>query len=165
MADQTLQTRAPRTDLVALAISLAAVSAVAVLGGLASASAGAEYQRLEQPSWAPPSWLFGPVWTVLYLTMAVAAWVVWRSRDPQRKPALIVYGIQLVLNLAWTPLFFGLELRQIALVDIVVLDIAIVATIVLFMRVRRIAGLVLIPYLAWGLFATALNYSIWSLNA
>ena len=164
MDDQTRETSTPR-DFGALAISLAAVGAVALLGGLASANAGADYQRLEQPSWAPPSWLFGPVWTVLYLAMAAAAWLVWCTDSSYRRPALIAYGVQLALNLAWSPLFFALQLRLLALADIVALDVALVVTIVVFTRVRRIAGLALIPYLVWVLFATALNYSIWSLNA
>ncbi|CAM3777962.1 TspO/MBR family protein [Smaragdicoccus niigatensis] len=152
-------------DRAALVVSLVAVGAVAVIGGLSSANAGAEYQLLEQPSWAPPSWLFGPVWTVLYISMAVAAWLVWRSNSPHRLPGLAAYGIQLVLNLAWTPLFFALALRLAALVDIVVLDVALVVTIALFIRASRTAGLLLVPYLGWVLFASALNYSIWSLNA
>lgn len=152
-------------DRVALVVSLVAVSAVAVIGGFSSANAGEEYQRLEQPSWAPPGWLFGPVWTVLYLAMAVAAWLVWRSNSPLRMPALAAYGIQLVLNLVWTPLFFAMNLRLAALADIIVLDVALIVTIALFFRASRTAGMLLVPYLGWVLFATALNYSIWSLNA
>ncbi|MCE5290295.1 MAG: tryptophan-rich sensory protein [Nocardiaceae bacterium] len=152
-------------DLAALVVSLVAVGAVAVIGGLSSANAGEDYQLLKQPSWAPPSWLFGPVWTVLYIGMAVAAWLVWRSNSPYRLPGLAAYGIQLMLNLAWTPLFFAMELRLAALMDILVLDVALIVTIAFFVRVSRTAGLLLIPYLCWVLFATALNYSIWSLNA
>ncbi|GAB11512.1 putative TspO/MBR family protein [Gordonia araii NBRC 100433] len=148
----------------ALLVSLLAVGVVATLGGLASASAAEEYQRLDQPSWAPPSWVFGPVWTALYVLMAVAAWLVWRAQPSWRNPAIVLYGVQLLLNLAWSPLFFGLEWRGLALVDIIVLDLAVAATIVLFWRANRLAATLLIPYLAWILFATALNYSVWMLN-
>ncbi|MGW0163041.1 TspO/MBR family protein [Mycobacterium sp. NPDC003323] len=149
----------------ALVVSLVAVAAVAILGGLASVDAASDYGQLAQPDWAPPPNVFGPVWTVLYVLMGIAAWLVWRA-DPQlRNPAIIVYTVQLVLNLLWSPLFFGLGWRGVALIDIVLLDIAVATTIALFWKVNRIAGAMLIPYLAWVLFATALNYSIWSLNS
>ncbi|ORV44773.1 peripheral-type benzodiazepine receptor [Mycolicibacter engbaekii] len=160
---------APRSaasrHLAALVISLVLVGAVSALGGISSAGAADKYGTLAQPSWAPPSYLFGPVWTVLYVLMAVAAWLVWRTDPRWSNPAIIVYGVQLALNLAWSPLFFGLGWRGLALVDILVLDIAVAVTIALFWKARRIAAILLLPYLGWILFATALNYSVWSLNS
>jgi tryptophan-rich sensory protein len=139
-----------------------AVATAALIGGLGVAGTSAEYQSLEQPSWAPPSWLFGPVWTVLYALMAVAGWLVWRRTG--WSTALTVYAAQLVLNAAWTPIFFGFGRYGLALVDIVVLWFLIGATIVLFWRVSRLAAALLLPYWAWVTFATALNAAIWSAN-
>jgi tryptophan-rich sensory protein len=151
--------------LAALLISLVAVIVVAAVGGLASADAAADYGQLAQPGWAPPSYLFGPVWSALYLLMAIAVWLVWRA-DPQwRNRAIIAYGVQLALNLIWSPLFFGIGWRGLALVDIVLLDVVVVVTIAAFWRVQRTAALLMLPYLGWILFATALNYSVWSLNS
>lgn len=155
--------RAPHIP--ALVMSLLLVGLVATLGGLASADAASDYGDLAQPSWAPPSYLFGPVWTVLYVLMAVAAWLIWRAGPRWSNPAIIVYGVQLALNLLWSPLFFGLGWRGLALVDILLLDVAVAATITMFWKVNRAAAAMMIPYLAWVLFATALNYSVWSLNA
>ncbi len=119
------------------------------------------YRELATPSWAPPSWLFAPVWLTLYTIMGLAAWRVWtRPRTPARATALGLFGVQLVLNALWSPVFFGLEAPRAALVVIVALWLAIVATIAAFGRVSRGAALLLVPYLAWVTFATALNASI-----
>ncbi|HYE62096.1 MAG TPA: TspO/MBR family protein [Phycisphaerales bacterium] len=136
------------------------------LGGFISRP-DAWYQSLSKPAWNPPSWVFGPVWTALYATMGVASWLVWRERA--RRPrhvraALAAYAVQLALNAAWSPLFFGLRRPDLALIDIVLLWAAIVATVVLFWRVHKAAGAILLPYLAWVTFATALNLTIWRLN-
>lgn len=149
----------------AFLVSLVLVIIVAALGGIASADAAGDYGKLAQPGWAPPSYLFGPVWSALYLLMAVAAWLVWRVDPRWRNPAIIAYGVQLVLNLLWSPLFFGLGWRGLALIDIVLLDLAVAVTITLFWRIHRPAAAMMVPYLAWILFATALNYSVWSLNS
>lgn len=151
--------------LAAFLVSLVLVIIVAALGGIASADAAGDYGKLAQPGWAPPSYLFGPVWSALYLLMAVAAWLVWRVDPRWRNPAIIAYGVQLVLNLLWSPLFFGLGWRGLALIDIVLLDLAVAVTITLFWRIHRPAAAMMVPYLAWILFATALNYSVWSLNS
>ncbi len=138
----------------------------ATIGGAASVRASDSYQALQQPSWAPPPWLFGPVWTVLYTMMAVAAWLVWRQRgfDRARGP-LIFYLVHLVLNAAWSWIFFGYGLIGWALLEVAVLW-AVVATLVgLFWRKQPLAGALLIPYLLWVTFATALNASLWQLNA
>lgn len=150
--------------LAAFLVSLVLVIVVATLGGLASADAAADYGELAQPSWAPPSYLFGPVWSALYLLMAVAAWLVWRTDPRWSNPAIIVYGVQLLLNLLWSPLFFGLGWRGLALVDILILDVAVAVTIAAFWKAHRAAAVLLLPYLGWILFATALNYAVWSLN-
>ncbi len=151
----------PRS-LLALLGFLAAVAVAAGLGGVAAGSAGSQYQRLDQPPFAPPSWLFGPVWTVLYVLVAVAAWLVWRREGWGL--ALGAWVVQLVLNAAWTPLFFGAGLYGVALVEIVLLLVAVVATTVLFAPRSRPAALLMAPYLAWVAFASLLNASIWWLN-
>lgn len=139
--------------------------AVAALGALASVSAETFYQQLARPSWSPPGWLFGPVWTVLYAMMAVAAWLVWRARGFGGAAwALGLFLVQLALNGLWSWLFFGWRLGGPAFADIVVLWCLIVATLIAFWRVHRLAGLLLVPYLLWVSFAAALNYTVWQLN-
>jgi tryptophan-rich sensory protein len=140
----------------------AAAAAAALIGGLGVAGTTAEYQSLEQPSWAPPSWLFGPVWTVLYAMIAVAGWLVWRRAG--WTGALTVYAAQLVLNALWTPIFFGFGQYGLALADIVVLWVLIGVTIGMFRRVSGAAAALLLPYWAWVTFATALNAWIWYHN-
>lgn len=139
-----------------------AVLVAAGLGGLAASSAGSTYAALDLPSWAPPAGVFGPVWTVLYVMIAVAGWLTWRTVGWDR--ALTVWAVQLVLNAAWTPLFFAADRYGLALVEIVVLLVAVGATIALFWVRHRLAALLLVPYLAWVGFATALNAAIWSMN-
>jgi tryptophan-rich sensory protein len=156
---------APRTDRrswVGLLPFLAAVLAVALLGGLAAGNASDTYRALDLPVFAPPSWLFGPVWSVLYLMIGVAGWLVWRERGWCR--ALTAWAVQLLLNLFWTPLFFGLGEVGLALLDIGLLLGAVVVTIVLSWRISRPAAWLLVPYLLWVGFATALNAGIWLLN-
>lgn len=128
-------------------------------------STGGWYATLVKPSWNPPGWLFGPVWTALYAMMAVAAWLVWRRGGwkAQRGP-LSLYLAQLALNALWTPLFFGLHRPGLAMTEIVVLFLAVLATLIVFWRVRLSAGLLLVPYAAWVGFATFLNFTIWRLN-
>lgn len=127
---------------------------------------GEWYGTLAKPSWNPPSWVFGPVWTLLYIMMAVAAWLVWRERGAAAgvTAALTMFVLQLVLNAAWSWLFFGRHTISGALLDIVALWLGIVVTIVLFWRVRPLAGALLLPYVAWVSFAAFLNYTLWQLN-
>ncbi|GIE47924.1 TspO/MBR family protein [Actinoplanes nipponensis] len=139
-----------------------AVTAAALIGVLGVTGTSAEYQSLDQPSWAPPSWLFGPVWTVLYAMIAVAGWLVWRRTGWNR--ALTVYAVQLGLNAVWTPIFFGAGRYGLALADIVVLWLLIGATVLLFRPISRTAAWLLVPYWGWVTFATALNAAIWSAN-
>lgn len=127
---------------------------------------GAWYDQLDKPSFNPPSWVFGPVWTVLYVLIAVAAWLVWdRRAEAAVALPLAAWGVQLVLNALWSWLFFGLERPGLAFAEILVLWLAILATVVLFWRLRPVAGALLIPYLAWVSFAAVLNGAIWRLNA
>ena len=162
----TTETRASRSASAAgLAAFGLAAAAAAVTGSLAAISAADRYGALVQPAWAPPTWLFGPVWTLLYATIAVAGWLVWRKDGwTGARTALTVFAVQLVLNALWTPLFFGAGLFGVAFVEIVLLWLSIVATIVLFARHSRPAAGLLVPYLAWVTFASALNLAIWLLN-
>ena len=127
---------------------------------------GEWYERLRKPSWRPPNRVFAPVWTVLYLMIAVAGWLVWRDAGfANAGLPLAAYALQLILNGAWTPLFFGLHRPDLGFVDIVLVWLSIVATIVLFYPIHVVAALLLMPYLAWVTFAAALNFAVWRLNA
>ena len=139
--------------------------AVSAIGARASIEAGTFYAQLTQPAWAPPGWVFGPVWTTLFALMGIAAWLVWQSGGfaKQRWP-LAMFGVQLALNALWSWLFFAWKLGGLALAEVVFLWLSIAVTLVLFWRVRRAAGLLLAPYLLWVSFATVLNYSLWKLN-
>lgn len=149
----------PRSPL-RLAGFLVAAFAVAALGSLATISnVDGWYADADKPPFNPPNWLFGPVWTILYAAMAVAAWLVWRRGGDLR-----LWWIQLAINLAWTPVFFAAELLWPGLVVILAFDVAVAVTMVRFWRVSRPAGALFAPYLAWVLFATALNASIAWLN-
>ena len=121
------------------------------------------YAALDKPAWTPPNWLFGPVWTALYVMMAVSAWLVWRRAGVG--PALGAFFVQLAFNAAWSPLFFGMHLIGLALIDIVLLWLALAAALALAWRVHRAAGALLVPYLVWVSYATALNFAIWRMNS
>jgi len=139
--------------------------ATSAIGAVASIQAKTFYVQLTQPSWAPPGWVFGPVWTTLFAMMAIAAWLVWRSGGfSSNRVALSLFLIQLVVNALWSWLFFAWHQGDLALANIVLLWILIFATIVCFWRVRPLAGMLLIPYLLWVSFAAVLNYAMWQLN-
>lgn len=127
---------------------------------------GEWYAALKKPSWNPPGWIFGPMWSALYVMMAVAAWLVWKRGGfaAQRRP-LSMFLVQLALNAAWTPLFFGLHRPGLAFAEIVMLWLAIAATLAAFRPVSRTAAWLLAPYLAWVSLATVLNFTLWRLNA
>lgn len=130
------------------------------IGSIASINARGFYQELERPSWAPPGWLFGPVWTTLFVLMAIAAWLVWRARGWQgARLALTLFMVQLVFNALWSWLFFAWRIGPAAIIDVLLLWVLIVATLICFWRVRPLAGALLIPYLAWVSYASALT--IW----
>lgn len=144
---------------------LALAFVAAAVGGLAAADAPAFYAQLVRPSWAPPAGAFGPVWTVLYTLMGIAAWLVWRERKRLPvKPALVLFAVQLALNALWSWFFFAWKSGAGAFVAIVLLLALIVATLVAFYRVRPAAGLLLVPYLAWVCLATALSWTVWRNN-
>lgn len=144
---------------------LIVVFVAAAIGALASAQAGPFYAELARPDWAPPASLFGPVWSVLYALMGIAAWLVWRERGfHHARRALGLFLVQLALNALWSWLFFGWHLGAWAFADIVVLWVLIVATVIAFWRIRPVAGILLVPYLAWVSFAAFLNHAVWRLN-
>lgn len=138
------------------------------IGGVATAeNVRGWYLTIEKPTWNPPGWVFGPVWTSLYLMMAVAAWLVWKDQQASatvKKTALTLFGLQLALNALWSFVFFEWHQLGWALVEILILWAAIVATLIAFFRIRKAAGWLLVPYLAWVSFASFLNYTIWALN-
>jgi translocator protein len=129
-------------------------------------SIGTWYEMLQKPLFAPPNWIFGPVWVLLYLFMGIATFLVFQQRGKNRgvKTALFAFAVQLVLNSAWSIIFFGMHNIAFALFEIVVLWIAIATTMLLFFRVSKVAGWLFVPYLAWVSFATYLNYAFWTLN-
>lgn len=122
------------------------------------------YATLAKPAFSPPNWVFGPVWTTLYALMGIAAFLVWQQPHTERRRALWLFGIQLVLNGLWSAIFFGLRSPAGALFVIVALWWAILATMVTFSRISKPAALLLLPYLLWVTFATYLNYSIWAVQ-
>ena len=144
------------------AVFLLLVVLTASVGGLFTP--GEWYAMLEKPSWNPPSWVFGPVWSVLYLMMAVAMWKVWDSQHQNRRAALGLWLSQLVLNAAWSWLFFGLERPGWAWAEMTILIILVLLCIRTFRLISPLAAYLLIPYLAWLLFAWFLNLTIWTLN-
>jgi translocator protein len=149
----------------AFATALALTFAAAFIGGQGSADAGTFYAELSRPGWAPPGWLFGPVWAVLYTLMALAAWLVWRAAGlPRALPALLLYALQLVANALWSWFFFAWRNGLAALLDITVLWLLIAATAALFWRIHRLAGVLMLPYLAWAGFAAALTLALWLRN-
>jgi benzodiazapine receptor len=135
------------------------------IGAAASVQASSFYAELVRPSWAPPSAVFGPVWTVLYALMGIAAWLVWRAKGFRAaRASLVLFLVQLAVNALWSWLFFGWHLGAPAFADILLLWLLIVTTLALFWRVRLLAGVLLIPYLLWVSFASVLCYSVWQLN-
>jgi tryptophan-rich sensory protein len=137
----------------------------AAIGAVASADAGAFYQQLVRPGWAPPQWLFAPVWTVLYALMGVAAWLVWRAHGfRQTRAALAIFIVQLGVNALWSWVFFVWREGALAFAEVLLLWCLIVITAALFRRLHAVAAWLLLPYLAWVTFAAALTFSTWRLN-
>ncbi len=137
----------------------------AAIGSAASLQAGSFYTELVRPEWAPPPAVFGPVWSILYLMMAIAAWLIWRIAGfAAARTALVLFLVQLAFNALWSWLFFGWRLGALAFADIVLLWVLVLATLIMFWRIKPIAGALLIPYLLWVGFASALNYAVWQLN-
>ena len=150
---------------VALAGWLSLTLVTGALGAVASVEAADFYATLERPAWAPPAGVFGPVWTLLYVTMGVAAWLVWRERGwAGARGALGLFVLQLAVNALWSWLFFAWKLGAAAFADILLLIVLVVATVVSFAKIRRMAAWLMAPYLAWISFAAALCFSVWQRN-
>jgi tryptophan-rich sensory protein len=155
---------------ISLMVWLIIVFAAAAIGSAAtSATVNTWYTELNKPSFQPPNWLFGPVWTILYTMMGVSAWLVWSNPNWSAQANgsrnyLIAFFVQLALNTLWSVLFFGQKQIGLALVEIGVLWLAIATTIYFAMPLKRLAGLLLLPYLAWVSFAAILNFALWQLN-
>jgi tryptophan-rich sensory protein len=137
----------------------------AVSGAVTARAAGEFYASLDRPRWAPPAWLFGPAWSVLYVTMGIAAWRVWHAHGfDGARTALLLYVVQLAFNASWSWFFFVKRTGIGATIDVLLLWSAIVATLVAFARLDTIAALLFVPYLIWVTFATALTISVWRRN-
>jgi tryptophan-rich sensory protein len=160
--------RSQKLNIFGLAVALFAPFVVAAIGGWVTASSVSTwYPTLKKPAWNPPAWVFGPVWTLLYLLMGVASWLVWLKRAThavQVRAALSWYGFQLGLNLLWSLLFFGRRRIDLALAEIMALWAALTTTLLKFGQIRRDSAAVLAPYLLWTTFAAILNAAIWRLN-
>ena len=165
-------------DSLRLGISIAVPLMAGVIGSIfTSESVSTWYQTIEKPSFSPPDWLFGPVWTTLYVLMGVSLFLVWRAttnnttttftkdRRGRKISAFIAFGSQLLLNVLWSFIFFSLRSPQLAFAEIVILLISIVVTIVIFYRISKLAAVLMIPYAVWVTFASFLNLQIWLLNS
>jgi translocator protein len=140
-------------------------AAASVGSFITNTSVNTWYAQLRKPDWTPPNWIFGPVWTMQYVLMAVSAWLVWRSTEwSVAKSGLVLFGIQLALNTLWSLLFFGLREVRLAFVEIMLLWMMVVATVVSFLPLSRLAAWLLLPYLLWIGFASYLNFRIWQIN-
>ncbi len=137
-----------------------------ISGYATSSSIGGWYSQLNKPFFNPPNWIFGPVWTVLYILMGISAGIIWSSAKKiiERKKELIAFGIQLFFNFLWSILFFGYQNPTLALIDIILLLVLIIYTIKLFEPINKVSSWLLYPYLGWVSFATILNLSIVLLN-
>jgi tryptophan-rich sensory protein len=150
-----------------LVVSIVLCLATGIIGAVFTASSVENwYILLQKPAFSPPSWVFSPVWTILYILMGISLYIVWDKglQYPRVKNGMIIFGIQLFLNLLWSLLFFGLRSPYYALIEIILLWFAILLTILQFRKISRTASYLLIPYILWVSFATVLNYYIWVLN-
>jgi tryptophan-rich sensory protein len=149
-----------------LLLSIGIPLLIGMIGGLVTAtSVGNWFVEVSKPDWNPPGWIFGPVWTSLYVLMGIASYLIWKQRSKKPiKIALGFYGVQLLLNMLWSILFFGLKNPQLAFFEIIVLLIMIIFTKLAFLKIDKIAAILMIPYIGWVSFATLLNFTIWQLN-
>jgi translocator protein len=148
-----------------LVMWLAVTFIAAGIGAVASSEAGGFFQQLSRPVWAPPAWLFAPAWTVLYILMGVSAWLIWRVQGFRAsRAALSLFIIQLAANALWTWIFFVWKQGALAFVEILILWALIFITIIVFWRVRKLAGILMLPYLGCVTFASALTFAVWRLN-
>lgn len=152
-------------NIVSLVVFLAICLGIAAVSGQVTiANIPTWYDSLAKPSFTPPNGVFGPVWTLLYILVAISGWMVWRKIGFTPDRPLIVYALQLCLNFAWSFIFFGMHMLGLAVADVLLLLIMIGWNIVLFWRVDRVAAVLLVPYFAWVSFASALNIAVWQLN-
>ncbi len=164
-----------KKDILRLGISIAIPLMAGVIGSIfTSQSVSTWFQTIEKPSFSPPNWLFGPVWTTLYVLMGVSLFLIWRAtssttfpknRRIRKMTAFIAFGTQLILNVLWSFLFFGLRSPQFAFMGIMILLISIVITIVVFSKISKLAAILMLPYAGWVTFASFLNLQIWLLNS
>jgi len=156
------------SDLLRLALSIAICQLAGFVGSIFTrTSVGTWYANLEKPSFTPPNWVFSPVWITLFVLMGIAAFLVWNKglSDQRVKIALSIFAVQLILNVLWSVMFFGLRSPLAGLIEIAILWIAILLSILYFLKVSNIAGILLMPYILWVSFAAVLNASIWKLNS
>jgi len=154
-----------RIDYRKLAISMVICLLAGAIGSIFTMPAIAGwYSTLSKPAWTPPNWAFGPVWTTLYILMGISLYLIWNTRVRGVKTAMGIFAAQLVLNVLWSFLFFGLQSPLLGMIGIVALWIAILATIIVFYRISRPAAYLLLPYIVWVTIASALNYSVLVLN-
>ncbi len=165
MSQQSGHPLTPAKQILSLLACLALTYAAAGIGGKASVQAQGFYAQLVRPAWAPPAYLFGPVWTLLYTLMGISAWIIWRERGIRRaRLALGLFVAQLAFNAVWTWLFFVWRLGMWSFIEILLLWVLIAWTILEFRRIRPWAAMMLVPYLAWVTFASALTLAVWRLN-
>lgn len=158
-----MTTRSPFSQLVGLLGWLLVASAAGAVGAVASVDAASFYAQLNKPSWAPPGWVFGPVWSTLYALMGIAAWLVWRSPG-SKGVALGLFCVQFAVNALWSWMFFAWHQGALAAVEVLVLLVLIAATVVAFSRISRLSALLLVPYFLWVSFASVLTWVVWLSN-
>ncbi len=155
-------------EILKLIISIAVCQLAGFVGSLfTTPSIPTWYAALRKPSFNPPNSVFGPVWTTLFLLMGISVYLIWRKgvHDRYVRIALLIFIVQLLLNVLWSFLFFGLHNPSSAFVEIIILWLAILATLIAFIKISKPAGILLLPYLLWVSFAVVLNFSLWKLNA
>ncbi len=156
-----------KIDYLKLIISIALCQMAGFVGAIfTSSSIPTWYAGLNKPSFNPPNWIFGPVWTILFLMMGISFYIIWNLGIDKKdvKAALIIFGVQLLINILWSVIFFGMQSPFYAFIEIIILWIAILFTIIKFYNLSPVAAYLLIPYILWVSFAAVLNFSIWRLN-
>ena len=154
-----------RNEFIKLIVCVGISELAGIIGAIFTVSAiPSWYATLHKPALNPPSWVFGPVWTTLYLLMGISLWLVWKSDSSEKKRAMWLFAVQLALNAIWSPIFFGAHSLGNALAVIVLMWAAIVFTIISFAKISKTAAWLLVPYILWVSFAAYLNYAIWAMN-
>jgi tryptophan-rich sensory protein len=154
-----------KNNILKLTVSILFCQAAGLIGSFFTSPAiSTWYKDIEKPGFNPPNWIFAPVWILLFLLMGISLYLVWENGFKNNKKAILVFSVQLILNILWSLLFFGLQNPLYAFIEIIILWVAILLTIVSFYKSSKIAGLLLLPYIFWVSFAAILNFSIWQLN-